>query len=89
LSSVTLLDGIVCAPTATGPFRQLPLPSVMGKAEPVEAKLQARDDGDFVEYVIRGRWATVRPPTKQELRALWFLPMPLSRLRQGSYRLRR
>jgi hypothetical protein len=51
---------------------------VMGKAQPVEgeaAKLAAMRD--FVEYVIRGRWATVRPPTEQELKGTMVLSVPL------------
>jgi len=50
----------------------------MGKAVPVEgepAKLAAMRD--FVEYVIRGRWATVRPPTEQELKGTMVLTVPL------------
>jgi len=67
--SVTLLDGIVCSPSATGHSVNYRSVVVMGKAEPVEgeaAKLAAMRD--FVEYVIRGRWATVRPPTEPELK---------------------
>src|SRR2546430_12531431 len=64
--SVTLLDGIVCAPSATGHSVNYRSVVVMGKAVPIEgeaAKLAAMRD--FVEYVIRGRWSTVRPPTEQ------------------------
>jgi len=32
---------------------------------------------DFVEYVIRGRWADVHPPTDQELKATMVLAVPL------------
>ncbi len=49
-----------------------------GKAEVVEgeaAKLAAMRD--FVEYVIRGRWARVRPPTSQELKGTMVLAVPL------------
>lgn len=76
--SVTLLDGIVCAPTATGHSVNYRSVVVMGKAEPVvgeAAKLAAMRD--FVEYVIRGRWATVRPPTEQELKGTMVLVVPL------------
>src|SRR5256886_6175353 len=51
---------------------------VMGKAEIVEgeaAKLAAMRD--FVEYVIRGRWTTVLPPTEQELKGTMVLAVPL------------
>jgi nitroimidazol reductase NimA-like FMN-containing flavoprotein (pyridoxamine 5'-phosphate oxidase superfamily) len=76
--SVTLLDGIVFSPTATGHSVNYRSVVVMGKAEMIEspeAKLAAMRD--FVEYVIRGRWATVRPPSEQELKATMVLAVPL------------
>ncbi len=76
--SVTLLDGIVLSPTATGHSVNYRSVVVMGKAEPVEgeaAKLAAMRD--FVEYVIRGRWAAVRPPSEQELKGTMVLAVPL------------
>src|SRR5579864_270930 len=59
--SVTLLDGIVFAPSAIGHSVNYRSVVVMGKAEVIAepaAKLAAMRD--FVEYVIRGRWAQVR-----------------------------
>src|ERR1700751_2385631 len=76
--NVTLLDGIVCAPSATGHSVNYRSVVVMGKAEIVRgeaAKLAAMRD--FVEYVIRGRWATVLPPTEQELKGTMVLSVPL------------
>ena len=76
--SVTLLDGIVFSPTATGHSVNYRSVVVMGKAELIEdpaAKLAAMRD--FVEYVLRGRWATVRPPSEQELKATMVLAVPL------------
>ncbi len=76
--NVTLLDGIVCAPSATGHSVNYRSVMVMGKAEIVEgeaAKLAAMRD--FVEYVIRGRWTTVLPPTEQELKGTMVLAVPL------------
>lgn len=76
--NVTLLDGIVCSPSATGHSVNYRSVVVMGKAEIVEgeaAKLAAMRD--FVEYVIRDRWATVRPPTEQELKGTMVLAVPL------------
>jgi len=76
--SVTLLDGIVCAPSATGHSVNYRSVVVMGKAVPVDGeapKLAAMRD--FVEYVIRGRWATVRPPTEQELKGTMVVSVPL------------
>jgi uncharacterized protein len=76
--NVTLLDGIVLAPTAVGHSVNYRSVVVMGKAEPVvgeAAKLAAMRD--FVEYVIRGRWAMVRPPSEQELKGTMVLAVPL------------
>jgi nitroimidazol reductase NimA-like FMN-containing flavoprotein (pyridoxamine 5'-phosphate oxidase superfamily) len=76
--SVTLLDGIVLSPTATGHSVNYRSVVVMGKAEPIEdpsAKLAAMRD--FVEYVIRGRWAEVRPPSEQELKGTMVLAVSL------------
>src|SRR4029077_12740350 len=76
--SVTLLDGIVCSPTATGHSVNYRSVVVMGKAEPVEGDAAKRVAmRDFVEYVIRGRWATVRPPSEQELNGTMVLAVPL------------
>jgi hypothetical protein len=76
--SVTLLDGIVLSPTATGHSVNYRSVVVMGKAEQINdpnAKLAAMRD--FVEYVIRGRWAQVRSPSEQELKATMVLAVPL------------
>ena len=75
--SVTLLDGIVFAPTAVGHSVNYRSVVVMGKAQPIEgeaAKLAAMRD--FVEYVSRGRWATVRPPSEPELKGTMVLAVP-------------
>lgn len=76
--AVTLLDGIVFSPTAMGHSVNYRSVVVIGKAEIVEgheAKFQAMRD--FVDYVLRGRWATVRPPTPQEIAATMILAVPL------------
>jgi nitroimidazol reductase NimA-like FMN-containing flavoprotein (pyridoxamine 5'-phosphate oxidase superfamily) len=76
--SVTLLDGIVFSPTATGHSVNYRSVMVIGRAEPIEdpqAKLAAMRD--FVEYVIRGRWTSVRPPSEQELKGTMVLAVPL------------
>jgi uncharacterized protein len=76
--SVTLLDGIVFSPTAAGHSVNYRSVVVMGKAEVIEsqeAKLAAMRD--FVEYVLRGRWAAVRPPSEQELKGTMVLAVPL------------
>ncbi len=51
---------------------------VLGTAEKIERaadKLEAMRK--FVEYVIRGRWETVRPPSENELKATMVLAVPL------------
>lgn len=76
--SVTLLDGIVFSPTAMGHSVNYRSVVVIGKAEIIqdpEAKMNAMRD--FVEYVARGRWASVRPPTPQEIAATMILSVPL------------
>ncbi len=76
--SVTLLDGIVFSPTATGHSVNYRSVVVMGKAEQVEG-IEAKRAAmrDFVEYVLRGRWATVRQPSEQELKGTMVLAVPL------------
>src|SRR5260370_27876724 len=76
--SVTLLDGIVFAPSAMGHSVNYRSVVVMGKAEVIEgheAKLAAMRD--FVEHVIHGRWAQVRPPSENDLKATMVLAVPL------------
>jgi uncharacterized protein len=76
--SVTLLDGIVFSPTATGHSVNYRSVVVMGKAEQVEGIEDKRAAmRDFVEYVLRGRWATVRQPSEQELKGTMVLAVPL------------
>jgi uncharacterized protein len=76
--SVTLLDGIVFSPTATGHSVNYRSVVILGKAEKIEDpvdKLEAMRR--FVEYVSRGRWAAVRPPNENELKATMVLAVPL------------
>jgi nitroimidazol reductase NimA-like FMN-containing flavoprotein (pyridoxamine 5'-phosphate oxidase superfamily) len=76
--SVTLLDGIVFAPSAMGHSVNYRSVVVMGKAEVVEgheAKFAAMRD--FVEHVIHGRWAQIRPPSENDLKATMVLAVPL------------
>lgn len=86
--NVTILDGIVFSPTATGHSVNYRSVVVMGKAEVIEghdAKLAAMRD--FVEYVLKGRWNDVRPPTEQELKGTMVIAVPLveasSKVRTG------
>jgi nitroimidazol reductase NimA-like FMN-containing flavoprotein (pyridoxamine 5'-phosphate oxidase superfamily) len=76
--NVTLLDGIVFSPTATGHSVNYRSVVVMGKAEIIEghdAKMAAMRD--FVEYVLKGRWADVHPPTEQEMKGTMVIAVPL------------
>src|SRR3979490_96547 len=76
--SVTLLDGIVCAPTATGHSVNYRSVVVMGKAEPVEGQAAKRAAmRDFGEVGIRGRGDPVHPPTEQDLKGTMVLAVPL------------
>jgi nitroimidazol reductase NimA-like FMN-containing flavoprotein (pyridoxamine 5'-phosphate oxidase superfamily) len=76
--NVTLLDGIVLSPSATGHsvnYRSVVILGTASRIEDPAAKLSAMRD--FVEYVIRGRWTIVRPPSEQELKATMVLSVPL------------
>jgi uncharacterized protein len=76
--SVTLLDGIVFAPSAIGHSVNYRSVVVIGKAEVIaEAAAKLAAMRDFVECVIRGRWAQVRPPSENELKATMVLAVPL------------
>jgi uncharacterized protein len=76
--SVTLLDGIVLAPSAMGHSVNYRSVVVLGKAEIVEGhELKLAAMRDFVEHVIRGRWADVRHPSEKDLKATMVLAVPL------------
>jgi nitroimidazol reductase NimA-like FMN-containing flavoprotein (pyridoxamine 5'-phosphate oxidase superfamily) len=76
--TVTLLDGIVFAPTAMGHSVNYRSVVVLGKAELIEEpteKLAAMRA--FVNHVIHGRWEQVSPPTEQEIKGTMILGVPL------------
>jgi hypothetical protein len=74
-----LLDGIVFAPTATAHSVNYRSVVVMGKAEPIEGKeAKMATMRDFVEFVLRGRWATVRPPSDQELKGTMVMAVSIT-----------
>jgi nitroimidazol reductase NimA-like FMN-containing flavoprotein (pyridoxamine 5'-phosphate oxidase superfamily) len=76
--SVTLQDGIVFAPTASGHAVNYRSVVVMGKAEPVEdPKAKVAAMRDFVNHVIRGRFDHVKPPTEQEMKGTMILSVRL------------
>ncbi len=86
--TVALLDGLVLA--RSGFHSSINYRSVMafGTAEPVEgeaAKLAALEA--FSERLTPGRWAELRPPTKQELKATLVMSLKLeevaAKVREG------
>jgi uncharacterized protein len=77
--TVTLLDGIVFAPTATGHSVNYRSVVVIGKAEPIEGIENKRAAmRAFVNHVISGRWEEVSPPSEQELKGTAVLSVPLT-----------
>jgi uncharacterized protein len=76
--TVTLLDGIVFAPTATGHAVNYRSVVVLGKAEVIEGEAAKKDAmRAFVDHVIRGRWEQVASPTEQELKGTMVLSVQL------------
>ena len=77
--TVTLVDGLVLARSAFHHSMNYRSVVVFGTATPVEdnaGKLQALHA--FTEHVTPGRWAEVRGPSEQELKATLVLALPLS-----------
>jgi len=75
---VTLLDGIVFAPTAAGHSLNYRSVVVLGNAKVVEdadAKVNAMRE--FVEYVAGGRWPKVRAPNESDMARTMILAVPL------------
>ncbi len=76
---VTILDGIVFAPTALGHSLNYRSVVVVGKAKVVdeaEAKVDAMRE--FVEFVSPGRWSSVRAPSASDIAATMILAVPLA-----------
>ncbi len=76
--TVTLLDGLVLARSAFHHSMNYRSVLVFGTASVVEderEKLEALRL--FSEHIIEGRWAEVRPPTANELKATLVLTLPL------------
>ncbi|HEY2592827.1 MAG TPA: pyridoxamine 5'-phosphate oxidase family protein, partial [Chloroflexota bacterium] len=86
--TVTLIDGLVLARSAFHHSVNYRSVVLLGTAQPVndpDEKLVALRA--FTEQVVSGRWADVRPPTPQELKATSVLCLPLeeasAKLRAG------
>jgi uncharacterized protein len=76
--TVTLVDGLVLARAAFHHSVNYRSVMVFGRAEPFEdadEKLRALEA--FTEKLAPGRWAEVRPPTRQELKGTTILRIPL------------
>ncbi len=76
--TVTLLDGIVLARSIFNHSVNYRSVVVLGRAVEVEdreEKLRALEA--FSDRLLPGRWADVRPPTEQELKATSILRLPL------------
>jgi nitroimidazol reductase NimA-like FMN-containing flavoprotein (pyridoxamine 5'-phosphate oxidase superfamily) len=76
--TVTLVDGLVLARSAFHHSVNYRSVVVLGRAVAVEGAGEKRRALEaFTEQLVPGRWADVRPPTDQELRATVVLALPL------------
>lgn len=86
--TATLLDGLVLARSAVHHSVNYRSVILFGHPEPVESADEKRTALEaFTEKLIPGRWADVRPPTAQELKATGVLRLPLgeasAKVREG------
>lgn len=86
--TVTLIDGLVLARSAfhhSVNYRSVVLLGTARAVTDADEKLAALHA--FTEQIVPGRWADVRPPTQQELKATTVLCLPLeeasAKLRSG------
>ena len=76
--TVTLIDGLVLARSAFHHSINYRSVVVLGKARLVEDVEEKRGAlREFTDHVVPGRWAEVREPTEQELKATSVLALPL------------
>ncbi len=76
--TVTLLDGLVLARSAFHHSMNYRSVVVFGKASFVRDEREKFDAlHAFTEHIIKGRWADVRPPNENELKATTVLSLPL------------
>jgi nitroimidazol reductase NimA-like FMN-containing flavoprotein (pyridoxamine 5'-phosphate oxidase superfamily) len=77
--TATLIDGLVLARSAMHHSVNYRSVVVFGQAERLEASADKRRALEaFTEKLVPGRWADVRPPTEQELKATAVLRLPLA-----------
>ncbi len=77
--TITLLDGLVLARSAfhhSMNYRSIVIFGTATMVESADQKLEALRA--FTEHVVPGRWAEVRPPSRQELQATLVLSLPLT-----------
>ncbi|OJH34858.1 pyridoxamine 5'-phosphate oxidase family protein [Cystobacter ferrugineus] len=76
--TVTLLDGLVLARSAFHHSANYRSVVVLGTAVPVtDAEEKTRALEAITNHALRGRWAEVRPPNAQEMKATSVLRLPL------------
>lgn len=83
--TVTLIDGLVLARSAFHHSMNYRSVVVFGRAVLVDDAEKLAALLTFSEHVIAGRWADVRQPTEQELKATTVLALPLD---EGSAKVR-
>jgi uncharacterized protein len=77
-ATATLVDGLVLARSAfhhSVNYRSVVVFGQGTQVEPEEERLQALEL--FTEKLVPGRWADVRPPTRQEMKGTKVLSLPL------------
>jgi nitroimidazol reductase NimA-like FMN-containing flavoprotein (pyridoxamine 5'-phosphate oxidase superfamily) len=86
--TVSLIDGLVLARSAMHHSANYRSVMLLGRARPVtdeDEQLAAAEA--IVEHIVPGRWADVRPPTRNELKATAILALPIeeasAKLRTG------
>ena len=85
--TVTLLDGLILARSAFRHSMNYRSVMVVGQAHRVDADEKLHGLRVIVEHVARGRWADVRQPTAQELKATAILKLNIeeasAKIREG------
>jgi uncharacterized protein len=76
-ATATLVDGLVLARSAFHHSVNYRSVVVFGQATPVEPEARIQALELFTEKLVPGRWADVRPPTRQELKGTNVLSLPL------------
>jgi nitroimidazol reductase NimA-like FMN-containing flavoprotein (pyridoxamine 5'-phosphate oxidase superfamily) len=76
-ATATLVDGLVLARSAFHHSVNYRSVVVFGQATPVEPEERIQALELFTEKLVPGRWADVRPPTRQELKGTNVLSLPL------------